>query len=324
MAKRALPFFSVCSVIFAAAGISYFSGYISDIIKIKFHKTRINSLEIKNIIGFLVLVCIIISFIPETLGSVNAVPQMEDSVYLTAARIKENSDRNAIVTTFFDEGDFYRAFADRNVTLRGYPDSRKMYLLSRALSTDDENLSAGIFRILNCGESRNEVIQINISLAVKENNCTPSENFLVLSSWIKSYINTVLYYGNWNFSSMSSNLDTKLLYVDDFRNCSVNSKTIDCSEYSVSLENGEATYKGRPVSVIFPSKSGLVFKDRKTAYTMVLYTVGSDYESVAIKNEMLGAVFVRLYFLNGEGLSHFEKFSDIISTKRTLAYRIKW
>ena len=322
LATKAQVYFAFVSIILASAGISYLCKIISRLINAKISKkTSPAKAEIALII--IVLIALAIFLVPKTLRSVNAPPLMEDSVYLTAKGIRENSSENAVVTSWWDEGHFYNAFTDRKVTVKAYPEPRIMYLLAKAMATNDENLSMGIFKILNCGNAYDPLISQNLSLAIEKTGCNASQHFLILSSWVKKYAALIYDFGNWNFESQKSDFDMTVRPIGEFEKCQVYADSINCGEnYVIDRKNMEAMYKGRQVSFAYASNSTVMLKDRKSNYILILYRVGSGYETVAVRKDILDTMLVRLYFLNGIGLQHFRKFSEITANKRTVAYEI--
>ena len=324
---KANIYFGMITLVFVAAGVYYLCSIISNIIKDKYNKTAINSIKIETILVMIGLALLLIFLVPKTIYYLSPPPYMDDTIYLTAEKIKANSSDNSVVTSWWDEGHFYNAFTDRKVTVKAFPNPQKMYLIEKALSTDNENFSAGIFRILNCGNVSDEMIKKNLSFVIENTKCSPSQHFLVLSSWVKRYADAIYWFGNWNFEKQETDYDTSKPYID-FGSCIVKQDTINCGEsgeYVFNKATGEATFNGVPISSIYPSSSGgYAVKDKKTNYVAVLYKVGSSYESAAIKKNVIDSIFVRLYFFNGAGLKHFRKFSEITADKRVVAYEVVW
>ncbi len=317
-AVRTAPFLVLASVIFAAGGICGLCNSVSGFFQ------KASRKKAGFACGAIILALFLVFLLPKAWSEANAPPLMDSSVYETAMMINANSSNDAAITSWWDEGHFYRAFANRKVSVEGNPDAKKMYLIARALSTDNESLSAGIFRILNCGKTAKDLAASNIYAAVSKNKCTPSEHFLVLSSWAKKYSDSIFFMGNWNFSANKSDFDISRPPIGDFSQCSLQGERLRCGKYSVDVLKSEAYYNGTPISFVYPIKSGFGAKDRDTAYALILYPVGNGYESAAVRKEILNSVFVRLYFMNGYGLKHFSKFSEIVKAKRTMAYRINW
>jgi len=66
-------------------------------------------------------------------------------------RIKEDSQPDAIINSWWDFGHWFKFWADRAVTFDGSSQNTpQAYWIGRTLLTDDENLAVGILRMLDC------------------------------------------------------------------------------------------------------------------------------------------------------------------------------
>ena len=81
--------------------------------------------------------------------SYSVVPGTDDSMYDSMGWIKNNTSNNTVITSWWDYGHLFAAAADRPVTFDGgSQNSPRAYWVGKALFTSDENLSAGILRML--------------------------------------------------------------------------------------------------------------------------------------------------------------------------------
>ena len=79
----------------------------------------------------------------------SVVPGTDDSMYNSLTWIKDNTPQNTVLTSWWDFGHMFTAVADRPVTFDGgSQNTPRAYWVGQALSTSNENLSAGIFRML--------------------------------------------------------------------------------------------------------------------------------------------------------------------------------
>jgi dolichyl-phosphooligosaccharide-protein glycotransferase len=79
-------------------------------------------------------------------------PSMNDAWYATLTKIKEESQEDAIITSWWDFGHWFKAIADRTVTFDGSSqDSPMAHWVGRALQTSNEKEAVGILRMLDCG-----------------------------------------------------------------------------------------------------------------------------------------------------------------------------
>ncbi|MEM4337027.1 MAG: hypothetical protein QXG86_03415 [Candidatus Woesearchaeota archaeon] len=322
-ALRAQIFLGMISSIMAGAGIYYLSSLTSGLLTKLFNKR--NAIKYKSVINkvAVIILLLITSYITIkiTYQVINRPPLMEDSVYFTAKKIEQNSEKNALITSWWDEGSLYYAFSNRNVSVKAHPEPAIVYLTAKALSTNDENLSVGIFKILNCGNPRDEMIKKNLTYVIQNTNCSPSQHFLVLSSWVKNYYEIIYKYGYWNFDKQDSDIEKKVM--GDFEICKPYNEVLICGNYTINTKTWEAKFNNKiNISLIYPTEKGIYFKDKKTRYILILYRVGSHYETAAVRKDIMDSMFVRLYFMDGAGLKHFKKFSEINTAKRTIAYEI--
>ena len=100
------------------------------------------------------------------------VPIINDAWYNSLNKIKLQSAPNAIVNSWWDFGHHFKYFADRAVTFDGGSQNTPMaHWVGKSLLTDDEKLSVGILRMLDCGsntafEKLDEKIK-DVSVSVK-------------------------------------------------------------------------------------------------------------------------------------------------------------
>ena len=76
-------------------------------------------------------------------------PNVDDSMYNSLTWIKDNTPPSTVITSWWDFGHFFTAVADRPVTFDGgSQNTPRAYWVGKALLTNNENLSAGIFQML--------------------------------------------------------------------------------------------------------------------------------------------------------------------------------
>ncbi|MDO8510806.1 MAG: STT3 domain-containing protein [Nanoarchaeota archaeon] len=125
----------------------YASQWISKELKINQNITKVTV--------FLLLALLLIS--PAKAGysqAHNSVPSMNDGWYDTLIKIKEEAPENIIITSWWDFGHWFKAIASRPVTFDGGTQtSWGAYWVGRSLLANDERSTAGIVRMLNCGQN---------------------------------------------------------------------------------------------------------------------------------------------------------------------------
>lgn len=79
-------------------------------------------------------------------------PMMNDAWYDSLIKIRDLSESNAIVNSWWDFGHWFKYEADRAVTFDGTSQNTPMaYWIGKVLSTNDESQAVGILRMLDCG-----------------------------------------------------------------------------------------------------------------------------------------------------------------------------
>jgi len=79
----------------------------------------------------------------------SVVPGVDDSFYNSMGWIKNNTSNNTVITSWWDYGHFFAASGQRPVTFDGGSQNNpRAYWVGKALYTSNENLSAGILRML--------------------------------------------------------------------------------------------------------------------------------------------------------------------------------
>ncbi len=81
-------------------------------------------------------------------------PIINDAWYSALTAIKNNSSEEAIISSWWDFGHHFKYIADRPVTFDGTTQElQPAHWIGKTLLTDDEELSIGILRMLDCGSS---------------------------------------------------------------------------------------------------------------------------------------------------------------------------
>jgi asparagine N-glycosylation enzyme membrane subunit Stt3 len=126
------------------AGI--FVGFISDYLKNHIKKPSYHIIAMAVV---LVLVCYMPVSSANTVAN-SIVPGTDDGMVNTLSWIKNNTPQNTVITSWWDFGHLFTAKADRPVTFDGSTQNNgRAYWVAKALYTSNENLSAGILRMLS-------------------------------------------------------------------------------------------------------------------------------------------------------------------------------
>ncbi|MGB9936722.1 MAG: STT3 domain-containing protein [Methanobacterium sp.] len=140
--QRFIENFSVpivlCAGILMGLLVPYFKKYIKD--------TRYSTLAILFVVAVVAYSPVSTAY---TFSNTQIVPSADDSMYELLTWIKYNTPQNTVLTSWWDFGHMFTAVADRPVTFDGgSQNTPRAYWVGKALLTNNENLSAGILRML--------------------------------------------------------------------------------------------------------------------------------------------------------------------------------
>ncbi|NQU98266.1 hypothetical protein HQ533_02265 [Candidatus Woesearchaeota archaeon] len=213
--------------------LGFIQSTLSDLIskEFKFNKKIISALLI------LLLLLLLINPIKAANNVAKGeIPSMNDAWWTSLTKIKDNSTENAIITSWWDFGHWFKAIADRPVTFDGGSQNMpQAHWVGKLLMSDDEDLSIAILRMLDCGANNafNEIdkkyndteISVNIiyEIIMKEkedarthlldkgfsieeietilnnSHCEPPEAFLITSGDMVGKAGVWSHFGSWNF-----------------------------------------------------------------------------------------------------------------------------
>lgn len=181
-AIRLLPYFIPFLAITVGIGITILFGFLKEKMQSFLSKEK----KAIHIIALTALWCIVLlpfvySLGPQILKKSNLMPIMDDAIYNSAIFIKENSNADAIISTWWDRGTFYKTLAERAVHLQSQPHMPRTYWLASFYTTDDEVQAKNIISMLNCGREP-DIFQ------VLHTNFTEAETIETMKQ--------LLYYGN--------------------------------------------------------------------------------------------------------------------------------
>lgn len=150
-AIRLLPYFIPFLAITVGIGITLVFEFLKEKMQQFLHKEK----KAIRMITLTALWCIVFlpfaySLVPQILEKSNLMPIMDDAIYNSAIFIKENSNADAIISTWWDRGTFYKALAERTVHLQSQPHMPRTYWLASFYITDDEVEAKNIISMLDC------------------------------------------------------------------------------------------------------------------------------------------------------------------------------
>ncbi len=220
-----------------ALGTGLFIGLIVPYFKKHIKDARYAALVVLVIIAFVAYAPVSNAY---AFSSSKVVPGTDDSMYNSMLWIKNNTPQDTVLTSWWDFGHLFTAVADRPVTFDGgSQNTPRAYWVGRALTTSDENLSAGILRMLTSSgdqgisamenythntdksaEILNKILPVNKQTAqtilTSQYSLTPQQaqnvlqythpdkpapHELILSADMIMKAGVWSYFGNWNFQN---------------------------------------------------------------------------------------------------------------------------
>jgi dolichyl-diphosphooligosaccharide--protein glycosyltransferase len=197
---------------------------------------KINEIITKTIIVVLLLLVLIGPVKAGNYAATHFLPSVNDAWYDSLTNIKENSDPDAIINSWWDFGHWFKYIADRRVTLDGGSQAGPpLHWLGKLIVTDDEKHSVGILRMLDCGSNNafdelnavlndtprsidildkivtlekkeageflleNSLTKNEASKVLKNTHCDPPENFFITSEDMVGKAGVWGHFGSWDF-----------------------------------------------------------------------------------------------------------------------------
>ncbi len=247
--------------------------------KIYFYMSRLLSRELKihKAIGSTILiVLLLLMYISPAKGSINSarynIPIINDAWHSSLNAIKQDSSKNAIITSWWDFGHHFKAIADRRVTFDGTTQtSEAAHWVGKLLMSNDEKKAFGIIRMLDCGlnDAFNEIDRIGknthsslkildeiilldkaqaekslgkhgfdseqIISILKYSHCSPPDAYFIASEDMIGKSGVWSHFGSWNFERADIWQNARKLPQD---------KSVEymMSKFNYTKEKAENTY----------------------------------------------------------------------------------
>ena len=206
-------------------------------------------------------------------------PSMTDGWVEALEYIRDNSDENAIINSWWDYGHWFKAFADRRVTFDGASQNTpQAHWIGKVLLTDNEDLSIGILKMLDCGGNdafkelnsviNDEVKSVGILYEIlgkdevnakkvltkyklndgQKNNvlknmyCEPPQDFFIASSDMIGKAGVWAHFGSWDFKKASMYQSVKSLSRVEGEKILIEKYELDeneSSEYYDAIQNND-------------------------------------------------------------------------------------
>ncbi|MBW2999046.1 hypothetical protein KY339_00090, partial [Candidatus Woesearchaeota archaeon] len=190
---------------------------------------------IKPIMIIVLCLLLIAPFKSAKVTAINEVPSFDDGWYNTLTKIKDNSEENAIINSWWDFGHWFKAMADRAVTFDGGSQNNpQAHWIGNVLLTSNEDEAIGILRMMDCGadtafDELNEEIDDTVETVdilyeiiildekqakevlteyvpeekadsiLEKTHCQPPEDFFITSEDMVGKAGVWAHFGGWDF-----------------------------------------------------------------------------------------------------------------------------
>lgn len=267
-------------------------------------------------------------------------PIVNDAWYNSLTYIKDNSQKDAIINSWWDYGHHFKYFADRAVTFDGASQNSPMaHWIGRVLATKDEDEAIGILRMLDCGsntafEKINEkindpaksvallykIIKINETSAKEELNlngldadeiikythCQPPENFFITSGDMIGKAGVWSHFGLWDFMKADMWINMKNYDKNKFVETLVtkyNLSETDAENYFneiQSITTEEEANKWISPWPGYPSQWASCTKNEENMIVCGGMTINPETKEVTIQTQQGTAIPKTLVYMNSD------------------------
>ncbi|MBI4141044.1 hypothetical protein HY485_04370 [Candidatus Woesearchaeota archaeon] len=342
---------------FARIGV-LFDNLVSSVLRLKLSFAAV---KLSSLLFAVIIVFVIVN--PSPFVAKTKLPLVTKSLVDAAEFVRVNSKSDAVIASWWDLGYAWQAFSRRATFFDGgLFKTPRGYWTARALLSNNESVSSGVLKMMNCGDDiyfGNGIVPQSYVLCNKTNSV-----FIVITEPMLYQLHLYDYYVKWDFNAarlrqeirgMSFDNATAFLqstynfseddaveayytaksfedvvpekHVGEIGHCRQNNATIFCSDgLIVDVKSMNATIEGVfPKSLVFVSggkRTVVSFKNSKEKFSAVVYQSGSEYRSVLMDADLTDALIVRMF--TGEKLSSFEQvFVSDDAPNRVVVYKIK-
>jgi dolichyl-diphosphooligosaccharide--protein glycosyltransferase len=341
----------------------------------------LKTIKIKKIIFYFSFICIIllVSLIPalNTYDTSKVLkPGVNDDLWSSAEWIHVNTPNNTVIINEWSYGHFLSSIADRSVVLDGRsayietlpirayynnpainsksPGTSRDYWITRAFTTNNETLSAGIFKMISTSGDRCQLILDNYTGNTTKsveilNNILGIDKEVALNVLTKNYqlkqeeAKEVLEYthpdnqnpfiiftcdsminnakgtfdfGEWDFRQLKSNN-----YTYSVGDINTNGTALNTTNnVTINMENNVAKWKGKIPYCYIEIKNGLISKyylDKNSSFCVYLRM--DDKKSIVIDKKFENSVFTKLVIEKSNSTSY----KPIYKNKSVIIWELK-
>lgn len=128
--------------------------------------------------------------------------------------------------------------------------------------------------------------------------------------------------------SYASGVDGCSKLTNDSISCSISNARVEINLTTMEADIDTPQGVMHPNSLVYPTEDGIVEKkyEDTVGVSLVLIPEGDGYRRLLTAPQLAASMFTRLFFMEGHGLKHFEKFSDEsgIYGERIIIWKVDW
>jgi asparagine N-glycosylation enzyme membrane subunit Stt3 len=234
---------------------------------------KIDEIITKSVIVILLLLLLIAPVKAGYSVAKGYIPSVNDAWYNSLTKIKENSQPDAILNSWWDFGHWFKYIADRRVTLDGSSQGGPpLHWLGKLMVTSDEKQSVGILRMLDCGSNtafdklnpilndtsqavnvldeivtldkeeardvllKNGLTKNQAAIVLNYTHCTPPEDFFITSEDMVGKAGVWAHFGSWDFTRAEMYTRVKGTSLEEGKKILMN------KEYNLTAEQADKYY----------------------------------------------------------------------------------
>ena len=266
--------FTLLAVPAIAVGLGLFCGLAYQyLVTWIHHGMHVNRVLVQAVVVALLLLLIVKPTRDSHSQATHVTPAVSDGWWDALTKIKDSSKPDAIITSWWDFGHWFKAIADRPVTFDGgNQNTPQAHWVGKLLLTSDENVSFGILRMLDCGGNRafeevdknvhsiprsvdllNEVIVLSRDGAaqllarkgftaaetesvLRNTHCQPPEGFVIASDDMIGKSGVWGHFGAWDFWRAAMAFRARRLPAAD-------AESVLVSEFNLTPERARSIYQ---------------------------------------------------------------------------------
>lgn len=261
-------------------------------------------------------------------------PPMNAATAETGDWLRQNSQEDAIIHTWWDYGYVWQYASRRATPLDAGPGTRTSRWIAKALLSENATYSRNILRMTACSRSATETT-LNQSVEALEKalkqespiqeleeftHCNPREAYVIIDKHTLDVINSI------EAESLKSSEPVSSKAPSNIQSCEkTSSTTLECWGYTVDLEQADAFKKDKKpfsTTIITNGTATERILNPESEVALIVYQEKDIYRSVLVPPEYKSTLIVRLF--TGAKTNHFTLVHQTDEPERIMTWKINW